>query len=553
MKLQRLAWIFVFALNAAAQTDQPVRTDAKNPDAIAVLIGISDYQSIDIPDVEFAVNDVEGVRGMVTSTLGYSPSRVLVRTNSEASLAQLRPLFRQELPATVTAGKTDVFVFYSGHGAPSADNRQAYLIPWDYNPRYAPSTDSAYPLRDFYQDLQNLKARRIILVLDACFSGQSDSGSVVKDASPILINVENPAGSLPNGIVVTATGPQEIATWYRERRHGLLTHFFLQAFRGEGANADGRLSAATLAKYLSEQVPVVARQIKGRVQNPQVVSLNPDEVLAQLPVSAVRSGAAQLVETFGSLRISVDLGGDLYIDNILQVTIPPGRAFLQQRIAAGPHLIEIRKNGYAPISEEVIVPSDGAADRSYSMRNLSAVTPRVEPPVQPAVVQPAPQPVTVAPAPPPRSAPAPAPAAAAAPAPAPVDKSIPADKLADPTIWFMGQWPGLTIGFNPSVYIDEKAVGKLGDNRFFGVVLAPGRHYLSLRDNRPKPDDDGWVDLKPGDQIFIKGDRSILLGGFSLDRVEDTEARRIMSGLKPIDSKNALDPRVILTPPSGKD
>ena len=560
MKLQRLAWIFVFALNAAAQNDQPVRTDARNPDAIAVLIGISDYQHTDIPDVEFAVNDVEGVRGMLTQTLGYNASRVLVRTNAEASLAQLKPLFRQELPASVVAGRTDVFVFYSGHGAPSADNRQAYLIPWDYNPRYAPSTDSAYPLKDFYQDLQNLKARRIILVLDACFSGQSDSGSVVKDASPLLINVENPAGSLPNGIVVTATGAQEIATWYRERRHGLLTHFFLQAFRGDGANADGRLSPATLQKYLSEKVPVAAREIRGRVQNPQVVSSNPDEVQAQLPVSAVRSGAAQLVETFGSLKITVDLGGDLYIDNVLQVTIPPGRAFLQQRIAAGPHLIEIRKNGYAPISEEVIVPSDGAADKNYTMRSLSS-PPRVEPPAQPITqpvaqppVQPTVQPVVQPPAPRPvASAPAPAPVAAAAAAPVPVEDDRFDERLIEATVWFMGQWPGLSIGFNPQVYVDGKAVGKLGDNRYFAIVLSPGRHNFSLRDDPPKPDDDGWMDIAFGDEIFVKGDRSLLSGRFFLERLEDAEGRRIMSGLKPIDAKNAQDPRVILTPPSGKD
>ena len=179
MKQLRL-WAFFLALcfagvvvSAAQQqvpddVDRPVRTNNKNPDAVAVVIGIADYQNPDIPDVEFAVNDAQAIRGLLTETLGYSSARVLMRTNAEASLAQLRPLLRQELPATVAPGKTDVFVFYSGHGAPSADTRQAFLIPWDYNPRYAPSTDSAYPLKDFYDDLQRLRARRLFIVLDAC-------------------------------------------------------------------------------------------------------------------------------------------------------------------------------------------------------------------------------------------------------------------------------------------------------------------------------------------------------------------------------------------------
>ncbi len=557
MKLQRLVLISLLILAAVSllqgttrqqaldEADRPVRTDTRNPDAIAVLIGISDYQHTDIPDVEFAVNDVEGMRGMLTQTLGYDSARVLVRTNAEASLAQLRPLFRQELPATVVAGKTDIFVFYSGHGAPSADTRQAFLIPWDYNPRYAPSTDSAYPLNDFYRDLQNLKARRVILVLDACFSGQSDSGSVVKDASPLLINVENPAASFPNGIVVTATGAQEIATWYRERRHGLLTYYLLQAFRGEGANPDGQLSPGSLAKYLSEKVPAAARQIRGRVQNPQVVSSNPDQVLAQLPVSAVRTGAAQLVETFGSLKITVDLGGDLYIDGIHQVNMPAGRAFLQQRIAAGPHRVEIRKEGYEPISEEVIVPPDRPTDKYYSLRSALA-SPRLDP--QP--TQPRPQPTASAPPPAPVATAPPVAVAAATPAAPSPDKAS-----SDSMIWFMGQWPGLTVGFNPTIYLNGKEVGKLGDNRFFAVVLPPGRYNVSLKDDQPKPDDEGWVDLVPGSQVFFRGTlqrRALISGRHALVRMEEAEAREVISRLKPIDTKNALDSRVITTVPNGK-
>ncbi len=63
------------------------------------------------------------------------------------------------------------------------------MIPYDYDPSCAPTSDSAYPLKELYDDLTRMKPRSVTVVLDACFSGQADSvqgtkvGSVLKAAS----------------------------------------------------------------------------------------------------------------------------------------------------------------------------------------------------------------------------------------------------------------------------------------------------------------------------------------------------------------------------------
>ncbi|MBI1749310.1 MAG: PEGA domain-containing protein [Acidobacteria bacterium] len=346
----------------------------RNPDAVAVVIGIAEYQLPDVPKVEFAVNDAQAIRQMLIQTLGYSESRALLRPNADVSMAKLHHLIRRQLRDLVVPGKSDVFVYYSGHGAPSPDTREAFLIPWDYDPNYLPTADTAYPLKDFYTDLAKLNARSVTVVLDACFSGQSEGGAVLKDIRPVVITVESPAATLPNGVVITATGAQGIASSHRESRHGLLTYFLLQALRGEAADEKGRVTVAALERYLKENVIQEARK-RSRSQEPQVASLDAARVLAELPRSAVKAGKAVVVQKYGSLEITTDVGGDLYIDGVRQDTLRAGQAFVQQQIEAGPHQIEIRKPGYESKREEIVVPPDRKVQRDYALTPTLPTTP----------------------------------------------------------------------------------------------------------------------------------------------------------------------------------
>ena len=376
---------FAAPLRAKAPTasaDVPLKTNRHNPDAVAAVIAITHYQSPDLPDVDYATNDAQAVKNLLVQTLGYSASRVLVATNDRASLAQLKPLIKQELRAKVVPGKSDVFLYYSGHGVPNPNTQQAYLIPYDYNPSYEPTEDTAYPLKQLYADLGRLGARSVTVVLDACFSGVSDSAqagrgrAVLKAAIPAFVAVENPAMQLPAGLVVTATGPEEIATWDTAHQHGLLTFYLLQAFRGEAADEQGRVTVAKLTQYLKEKVPQAAEELKHRKQTPQVITAaNQEEVLVQLPMSALKTGQAVVEQAYGSLKITLIVGGDLYVDGLREKTLQAGEFFFRQRIAAGPHQIEVRKEGQPPIRDQVVVMPNQVFDKTY---NFLPETPEVQ-------------------------------------------------------------------------------------------------------------------------------------------------------------------------------
>jgi hypothetical protein len=367
------------ALQLLDDADQPIRTSVQNPNAVALVLAIQDYQNRDVPKVEFAVNDAEAVRRVLTQTLGYSESRVLLRKNDDVSGTKLKLLVRQDLRSRIVSGQSDVFLYYSGHGAPNVDTREGYLIPWDYDPQYVPSSDSAYSLKELYSDLSKLGARSVTVVLEACFSGVSEAGALVKAASPLNIIVDRPVQSMPNGLVISASGPREIATWYSDRKHGLMTYYWLHAMHGEAGDAGGRVTPDSLRRFLQDKVPVMAQQLRGRNQTPDVIADAPDRILAQLPVSALRAGEATVVARTGILEIFIDIGGDLYIDGVRQGAIDPGKSFVDTRYPAGSHRIEIRKQGYETKSETIVIVPDERTTRNYLLSKDLPSTGRLDP------------------------------------------------------------------------------------------------------------------------------------------------------------------------------
>ncbi|MFQ6041539.1 MAG: hypothetical protein ACE5PV_11840, partial [Candidatus Poribacteria bacterium] len=60
---------------------------------------------------------------------------------------------------------SDVIVYYAGHGLPTPDGKQKFLIPSDGDPNYL--DDTGYNLGTFYQRLSQLKVRSVTMFIDA--------------------------------------------------------------------------------------------------------------------------------------------------------------------------------------------------------------------------------------------------------------------------------------------------------------------------------------------------------------------------------------------------
>lgn len=255
--------------DAASDVDRLPAITSKKVNGYAVVIGIEQYRE-KLPRADFADRDAILMGEYLTKVLGYPEENVVVRTNEKASLTDLIKYFEGWLPNNVEQDSS-VFIYYSGHGSPNPQTGGAYLVPYDGDPTFVERT--GYPLKGLYAALERLPAKEIIVVLDSCFSGAGGRSVIAQGAKPIVLSSEN--AMLPGGkiVVFSASAGDQISSAYSEKRHGLLTYFFLRGLQGEGdLNGDGIIEISELFEYIKPQVRKIARKKLNNEQTPQLLS-----------------------------------------------------------------------------------------------------------------------------------------------------------------------------------------------------------------------------------------------------------------------------------------
>ena len=261
------------------------QTKTSNRNGIAIIIGNRDYQNKDIPKVEYAIRDARSVKKYIKDTLGYKEENITYIEN--ASSGQFNALFGNKdnpngkLSKIIEENKSEVFIYYSGHGAPDLDTKSSYFVPVDTE---ADSVAfNGYSLETFYNNLSKLKAKNITVIIDSCFSGASGDGKmIIKNASPLFIDVKNKFNLGSNIDVLTSSSGKQISSWYAEKKHSLFTYYFLKAIQlgnkededniNPDINRDNKLNLEEIYSYINTKVKKAANKIYGREQTPEIIS-----------------------------------------------------------------------------------------------------------------------------------------------------------------------------------------------------------------------------------------------------------------------------------------
>ena len=277
---------------------------ADNADSVAVVIGNRTYKQT-VP-VDYAHNDAGAMRDYLVQRLGYRESNVLVL--KDATLNEFNQVFGTErnpqsgrLWRSVREGRSNVFVYYSGHGVPDLATRQPFLLPEDGNPNQG---ESGYALETLYRNLDLVKRkigpeRQLVVMIDACFTGETGR----KGESLLAVSAPGFAPARPKsegGVVrLVATSGATPANWDEPNRLGLLTSRFLMGVSGladskdMAGDGDGLVQWPELKRYLRKEVEESARRTSGREQIPEIDDA-PIVVKAALPVEAVAKGVAAI-------------------------------------------------------------------------------------------------------------------------------------------------------------------------------------------------------------------------------------------------------------------
>lgn len=246
-------------------------------DAVALLIANRNYQNSDIPKVEFAHRDAEFMKQYLLKTLGFQEGNIILQ--KDATQSQFRTAL-QKL-ANMAKDTAEVFVYYVGHGAPDPESKRGYFVPVDCDPNYVKIGGIA--LEDFYDQLSRIKATKKLVVIDACFSGSSNSGMLIKNISPVMIEIEKGHAVDDATVEFTSSSADEVSSWFPEKKHSLYTYYFLKGLQGEAdSNNDRRITVGEIHKYLAEKIPYEARRLNNRQQTPGVTPARDHWVLVNL-------------------------------------------------------------------------------------------------------------------------------------------------------------------------------------------------------------------------------------------------------------------------------
>lgn len=241
-----------FSVAREAQPQQAVTTGYDR--SWAIVIGIDDYARW--PRLGYAANDAQAIADTLTTQFGFPSSQVIVLKNGEATRNNILAAFHDRL-AHGGLGRNDrVFVFFAGHGATQrlASGRElGYIIPADSDPQRFAS--DAIAMSDIQNIAENLPAKHVLFVMDACYSGLG----LTRGTGSTAFLREN-ARRIARQMLTAGGADQQVAD-SGPNGHSVFTWVLLQALSGNGdLNGDGLITGTELAAYVAPAVSGISQQ-----------------------------------------------------------------------------------------------------------------------------------------------------------------------------------------------------------------------------------------------------------------------------------------------------
>jgi formylglycine-generating enzyme required for sulfatase activity len=236
----------------------------RQPNAYAVVIGISQYREADvIPKVTYAVRDAEAVAKLLETQAGIPKNHIKLLTDSKATIGDIRNHLGKWLQMRVKADST-VYVYYAGHGTPNLQAQSGSMVPWDGHPDFP---EGLYPLKELEDTLSKLPTKDVVVFLDSCFSGSAGRSVLAKGGRPMGLSY--PVLSGGEVMVLAAASGTQISSDYDKAEHGLFTHYLLTGLQGEAdADQDQIVTLRELVPYVKEHVATTAVDELNREQTP---------------------------------------------------------------------------------------------------------------------------------------------------------------------------------------------------------------------------------------------------------------------------------------------
>ncbi len=321
-----------------------------------IFIGIDRYQSLSINWLSCAKRDAVALHALFTDTLG---GQAILLTDREATRAEIE----RQCNELVNCDQDDVVViFFSGHGSETHE-----LVTYD-----AETIDLAntcIPLSTLTDWFSRIPAKRLVCVLDCCFSGGMGAKVLqVETRSKDLRSTDDLIKELSgeSRLIFTASLGTEEAWENHRLGHGLLTYYLIQSLQGaEEVREAGKIYIYKLLGWVTKHVKDAATRL-GKIQTPTVSG----RIVGELTWPIFQAGP--LYTTAFPNRVKQYVTSD--VQSLSVYGFPP--SLLTAWAGSIPHLNQLQIdaiNEYGLLDEEHLVVSAPTSSGKTMIGELAAL------------------------------------------------------------------------------------------------------------------------------------------------------------------------------------
>jgi len=236
----------------------------QNPNRFALIIGNEDYSTFQPSlktesNVDYAIHDAETFKEYALKIIGIPNDNIIMVLNAKTmemhtALNQIVNIIKN------MQGKAELYVYYAGHGFPDEVTKEPYLMPVDVT---GTGLQFAIKQSDFFKRITEYPTKRVVVFLDACFSGGGRNQGLLAARGVKIKPKENLLKG--NLVVFSASSGVQSSLPYQEKQHGLFTYFLLKKLK----DSQGDLNLKDLSDYLTLEVGIRSVMVNNKEQNPQ--------------------------------------------------------------------------------------------------------------------------------------------------------------------------------------------------------------------------------------------------------------------------------------------
>ena len=254
----------------------PSNLTSKSSDSkVALIIGIEKYS--ESPDAQFANLDAQYFFDYARKGFGVSPKNIKILIDEDATFVETSKVVTKWLKGKIVKDKSDLIVFFAGHGLSSSNGEELFLLSQDSDPDLLDIT--ALSRTKFFDNILKLNPKSVTMFLDTCYSGVSrDEEMLLASARPLRIVAEEQSEIPNNFTIFSASELNQISSGLKEAKHGIFSYYLMKGLEGNAdLNNDKAITNGELLAYMDENVSKKAAEL-GREQNPSL-SGDPNKVL----------------------------------------------------------------------------------------------------------------------------------------------------------------------------------------------------------------------------------------------------------------------------------